>query len=81
VDRVQIQLCRLNSRELLQRALESADAVIVSDYGYGNIARLCSTECAGARTKENSIVIDSRFRMASSCVTAITPNSPSLRPR
>jgi len=81
VDRVQNPTLPVEiPRELLQRALESADAVIVSDYGYGNIAPpLLDRMRRSADKKKIPIVIDSRFRMAEfHGVTAITPNISEL---
>jgi D-glycero-beta-D-manno-heptose-7-phosphate kinase len=64
----------------LERSLRSADAIIVSDYGYGMIAPpLFSQLCKMAKARKIPIVVDSRFRMSEFCdATSITPNITEL---
>jgi D-glycero-beta-D-manno-heptose-7-phosphate kinase len=65
---------------LLQQSLQSADAIIVSDYGYGAVnPDLLSRLSRAAQQKKIPIVVDSRFRMSQfHGVTAITPNITEL---
>jgi rfaE bifunctional protein kinase chain/domain len=66
--------------KILAQEVEAADAVILSDYGYGNahpslVARLAPA----AAEKGIPLVVDSRFRMSEFCgVTSITPNITEL---
>jgi D-glycero-beta-D-manno-heptose-7-phosphate kinase len=64
----------------LQQSLQSADAVIVSDYGYGTVSSdLFSRLSRAAREKNIPIVVDSRFRMSQfHGATSITPNITEL---
>jgi D-glycero-beta-D-manno-heptose-7-phosphate kinase len=64
----------------LERSIRSADAIIVSDYGYGMITPpLFSQLCKTAKEKKIPIVVDSRFRMSEFCnATSITPNITEL---
>ncbi len=64
----------------LERSIRSADAIIVSDYGYGMIVPpLFSQLCRAAKDRKIPIVVDSRFGMAEFCdATAITPNITEL---
>jgi len=68
------------SRTLAEKIARSADAIIVSDYGYGIIEpRLIAQLSATARERNIPIVVDSRFRMAEfHDVTSITPNITEL---
>jgi rfaE bifunctional protein kinase chain/domain len=62
------------------RSIPSADAIIISDYGYGMITTpLLSQLRSAARKKKIPIVVDSRFRMSEfHDVTSITPNITEL---
>jgi D-glycero-beta-D-manno-heptose-7-phosphate kinase len=64
----------------LEQNIQAADAIILSDYGYGNIAPpMISRLAAAANEKRIPIVVDSRFRMSEFCgVTSITPNITEL---
>jgi D-glycero-beta-D-manno-heptose-7-phosphate kinase len=64
----------------LQQSLRSADAIIVSDYGYGAISPdLLAKLSQSARGKNIPIVVDSRFGMSQfHGVTSITPNITEL---
>jgi len=68
------------SRKLVERIAQSADAIIVSDYGYGIIEpRLVAQLSATAHARKIPIVVDSRFRMSEfHDVTSITPNITEL---
>ncbi len=65
---------------LLRQSLRSADAIIISDYGYGAIVpALLAKLCKIANEKDTPIVVDSRFRMSEfRGVTSITPNITEL---
>ena len=64
----------------LAAAVRSADAVIVSDYGYGAVdPPLAARLAAAARERGIPLVVDSRFRMSEFCdATSITPNITEL---
>jgi rfaE bifunctional protein kinase chain/domain len=64
----------------IQRSIQSADAIIVSDYGHGIIVpQLLAQLCRAARERSIAIVVDSRFRMSEfHGVTSITPNITEL---
>jgi len=64
----------------LAQSIRAADAIILSDYGYGNITpTMLSRLVAAAGEKGTPIVVDSRFRMSEfSGVTSITPNITEL---
>ena len=64
----------------LAQSIQAADAIILSDYGYGNITPpMLSRLVAAAGEKGTPIVVDSRFRMSEfSGVTSITPNITEL---
>jgi rfaE bifunctional protein kinase chain/domain len=64
----------------LKQGLRSADAIIVSDYGYGTITPgLFAALCKAAKQKSIPIVVDSRFRMSEfHDVTSMTPNITEL---
>jgi len=68
------------SRKLLERHVQSADAIIVSDYGYGMIDQPLFAQLFRMAQKRNiPIVVDSRFRMSDFCdATSITPNITEL---
>ena len=68
------------SRKLLQRHIQSANAIIVSDYGYGMIDQSLFAQLREmARKRKIPIVVDSRFRMSEFCdATSITPNITEL---
>lgn len=68
------------SRRSLQQAVQKADGIILSDYGYNTItASLRSDLIRMAAAKGIPIVADSRFRMSDYIgVTAITPNITEL---
>ena len=65
---------------MLQRVVQPSNAIIVSDYGYGNIApALLDRLRRTADKKKIPIVVDSRFRMIDfHDVTSITPNISEL---
>ncbi len=65
---------------VIARSITSADAIIISDYGYGMITRpLLAQLSAAARKRKIPIVVDSRFRMSEfHNVTSITPNITEL---
>jgi rfaE bifunctional protein kinase chain/domain len=81
VDRIQVpdSLPKISLRPVQQR-IRSADAIIVSDYGYGVIIpELLAELCKAAREQNIPIVVDSRFRMSDfRDVTSITPNITEL---
>jgi len=60
----------------LKQALKSADALLISDYGYG----LATPQIiANVRSNSLSVTIDSRFAlMGFSSLTAATPNEPEV---
>jgi D-glycero-beta-D-manno-heptose-7-phosphate kinase len=64
----------------LERSIRPADAIIVSDYGYGMIDSALFTHLTKAAKERNiPIVVDSRFRMSDFCdATSITPNITEL---
>ncbi len=64
----------------IERSIRAADAIIVSDYGYGIIKpQLLSRLSAAARERHIPIVVDSRFRMSDfHDVTSMTPNITEL---
>jgi len=64
----------------LRQSLRTADAIIVSDYGYGAVfPGMLSRLCQAARQRAIPIVVDSRFRMSEfHDVTSITPNITEL---
>jgi rfaE bifunctional protein kinase chain/domain len=64
----------------LAQAIRAADAIIVSDYGYGNIVPALVTQLVHAAGEKGiPLVVDSRFRMSEfSDVTSITPNITEL---
>jgi rfaE bifunctional protein kinase chain/domain len=64
----------------LGQSLRSADAIILSDYGYGAVyADLLARLSEAARQNHIPIVVDSRFRMSQfQGVTSITPNITEL---
>jgi rfaE bifunctional protein kinase chain/domain len=68
------------SWDLVNQSLPSADAIIVSDYGYGAItSALAGRLCNAAKRKGIPIVVDSRFRMSEfHGVTSMTPNITEL---
>ena len=68
------------SRGLLEKAIQTADGIVLSDYGYNTISpSLRSDLCRMAKAKGIPIVADSRFRMADyKGITAITPNITEL---
>jgi len=71
---------KTNERPFLERKLKSllprADALLVSDYGYGTIL---PDIVAGASSKGIPSTVDSRFAMtAFSGMTAATPNEPEV---
>lgn len=81
VDRIRNFAPRIQpSWNLLKQRVQSADGIIVSDYGYGTIvpslyAKLSET----AQKKDIPIVVDSRFRMSEfHNATAMTPNITEL---
>ena len=65
---------------LLRQILQTAHAVIVSDYGHGTIVpAVIDRLCKAADKKNVPIVVDSRFRMSKFYgVTSITPNITEL---
>jgi rfaE bifunctional protein kinase chain/domain len=65
---------------LIRPEMDSADAVIVSDYGYGSIGpALMAPMNRLARERKIPLVVDSRFRMSEYAgVTSITPNITEL---
>ena len=68
------------SRTLIEEAVQTADGIILSDYGYNTISPSllpCVRQLAGV--KGIPIVADSRFRMSAyTDITAITPNITEL---
>ena len=64
----------------LTQSIQAADAIILSDYGYGNIVPpLLARLVSAAKEKGIPLVVDSRFRMSEfSDVTSITPNITEL---
>ena len=64
----------------MTQSIQAADAIILSDYGYGNIVpSLLARLVSAAREKGIPLVVDSRFRMSEfSDVTSITPNITEL---
>jgi D-glycero-beta-D-manno-heptose-7-phosphate kinase len=64
----------------IDRSIRSADAVIVSDYGYGTIDHPLLDNLSRMAGKKNiPVIVDSRFRMHEfKNVTAITPNITEL---
>ncbi len=64
----------------LTQSIQAADAIVLSDYGYGTIAPpLLSRLVSAAKEKGIPLVVDSRFRMSEfSDVTSITPNITEL---
>jgi D-glycero-beta-D-manno-heptose-7-phosphate kinase len=64
----------------LARCIQAADAIILSDYGYGNIGLpLLARLVSAAKERDIPLVVDSRFRMSGfSDVTSITPNITEL---
>ena len=64
----------------LTQSIRAADAIILSDYGYGNIVpSLLARLVSAAEDKDIPLVVDSRFRMSEfSDVTSITPNITEL---
>jgi rfaE bifunctional protein kinase chain/domain len=64
----------------LERNVQSADGIIISDYGYGTISGpLVDRLRRAAARKKIPIVVDSRFRMPDfHNVTSITPNITEL---
>jgi rfaE bifunctional protein kinase chain/domain len=65
---------------LLRQSIRNADAIILSDYGYGTIVPdLLPRLCKEAGVSNIPIVVDSRFRMSQfHGVTSITPNITEL---
>ncbi|MEJ2246698.1 MAG: PfkB family carbohydrate kinase [Acidobacteriota bacterium] len=68
------------SRNVLEKIIQTADGIILSDYGYNAISpSLRSDLCRIADTKGIPIVADSRFRMSDyTDITAVTPNITEL---
>lgn len=66
--------------ELVEPGAQSADAVILSDYGYGAVAApLVARLRRAAAARDIPIIVDSRFRMSEfEDVTSITPNISEL---
>jgi D-glycero-beta-D-manno-heptose-7-phosphate kinase len=64
----------------LARSIQAADAIILSDYGYGNAVPALLERLSAMTAREKiPIVVDSRFRMSEfSGVTSITPNITEL---
>jgi rfaE bifunctional protein kinase chain/domain len=61
-----------------RRALKNADAVLISDYGYGSATPALATGMLGKKTSV-PVVLDSRYRLRSyRGVTAATPSVPEL---
>jgi D-glycero-beta-D-manno-heptose-7-phosphate kinase len=65
---------------LLRQSIRNADAIIISDYGYGTIVPdLLAKLCKEAGESNIPIVVDSRFRVSQfHGVTSITPNITEL---
>jgi len=65
---------------LIQRRLQAADGIILSDYGYGSISSpLTAGLIRAAREMRIPLVVDSRFSMSKyRGVTSITPNITEL---
>lgn len=68
------------SRSLLQKAVQTADGIILSDYGYNTISESLRSDLRRmAAAKGIPILADSRFRMTDyTGITAITPNITEL---
>jgi rfaE bifunctional protein kinase chain/domain len=68
------------SRSLIEEAIQSADGLILSDYGYKTLSPALRSDLGRmAAAKGIPIVADSRFRMSDySDITAITPNITEL---
>jgi rfaE bifunctional protein kinase chain/domain len=66
--------------ERLEQAAVSADAIIVSDYGYGTVTpRLFDAVLAAARRRGAVVTVDSRYELPRfRGATAATPNEPEL---
>jgi rfaE bifunctional protein kinase chain/domain len=81
VDRIQNPLSRLQlPLNLVRKSLNAADAIIVSDYGYGTITpSLFALIREAAKKKNIPVVVDSRFGMSEFFdVTSMTPNITEL---
>jgi rfaE bifunctional protein kinase chain/domain len=66
--------------KLLEKDVQSADGIIVSDYGYNTLnSRLMAGLSRAAKSRRIPLVVDSRFCMANFVdVTSITPNITEL---
>jgi rfaE bifunctional protein kinase chain/domain len=61
-----------------RRALKNADAILISDYGYGSATPALAAEVLGKKTPF-PVVLDSRYRLRDfRRVTAATPSVPEL---
>jgi len=81
VDRIRNSALRIQpSWNLLKQRVQSADGIIISDYGYGTIVPSLYTRLSETAQKNNiPIVVDSRFRMSEfHRATAMTPNITEL---
>lgn len=67
-------------KKTLAESIRAADAILLSDYGYGNIVPgVLAQLTRAAEDKGIPLVVDSRFRMSEfSGVTSITPNITEL---
>ncbi len=81
VDRIRNSSPRIQpSWNLLKQKVQSADGIIISDYGYGTIVPSLYTRLSEMAKKNGiPIVVDSRFRMSEfHCATSMTPNITEL---
>src|SRR5882724_8236519 len=72
---------RKKLRTVLASRLRSADALAVSDYGFGVASADAVRASAGARRKAIPVTLDSRFQLhnyGQAGVTSATPNEPEL---
>jgi len=75
------QGARKKLRTMLASKLRSADALAVSDYGFGVASADAVRGSAGARRRAIPVTLDSRFQLhdyAKAGVTSATPNEPEL---
>jgi D-glycero-beta-D-manno-heptose-7-phosphate kinase len=80
VDRVSESAAPVSFSGHLAKRIQSADGIIISDYGYGSIGPASvSTLCKATANKTTPVIVDSRFRMSEyRSVTSITPNITEL---
>jgi bifunctional ADP-heptose synthase (sugar kinase/adenylyltransferase) len=73
--------------EKVLATIDRADAVLLSDYGYGVVTPLLAEAivhrlASGPRRRQVPVLVDSRYNLgAFSDVTACTPNQPEVEPK